>query len=64
MFCFQCEQTAKHQGCLIQGVCGKNNTTANLQDLLRYELKGLSHIVLKSNIFPKEAKRTLLKHSL
>lgn len=23
MFCFQCEQTAKGQGCTISGVCGK-----------------------------------------
>ena len=32
MFCFQCEQTAKGQGCTIQGVCGKKADTANLQD--------------------------------
>jgi len=31
MFCFQCEQTAKGQGCTIQGVCGKKEETANLQ---------------------------------
>ena len=24
MFCFQCEQTAKNEGCKIKGVCGKN----------------------------------------
>lgn len=34
MFCFQCEQTAKGQGCTVQGVCGKNADTANLQDIL------------------------------
>lgn len=32
MFCFQCEQTAKGQGCEIQGVCGKRASTAGLQD--------------------------------
>ena len=32
MFCFQCEQSAKCQGCTIQGVCGKTADTANLQD--------------------------------
>ena len=32
MFCFQCEQTAKGQGCTVQGVCGKKADTANLQD--------------------------------
>ena len=34
MFCFQCEQTAKEQGCTIQGVCGKNPDCANFQDEL------------------------------
>ncbi|MEA4853192.1 MAG: hydroxylamine reductase [Christensenella sp.] len=32
MFCFQCEQTAKGQGCTVGGVCGKKAETANLQD--------------------------------
>lgn len=35
MFCFQCEQTAGGKGCAFNaGVCGKKNTTANLQDNL------------------------------
>jgi hydroxylamine reductase len=34
MFCFQCEQTAKGTGCTEVGVCGKDATTATLQDLL------------------------------
>ena len=42
MFCYQCEQTARGTGCTIAGVCGKDATTANLQDLLIYGLKGLS----------------------
>ena len=32
MFCFQCEQTAKGQGCTTVGVCGKKPDTADLQD--------------------------------
>lgn len=32
MFCFQCEQTFKSEGCTTQGVCGKKSDTANLQD--------------------------------
>ncbi len=32
MFCFQCEQTAQGKGCTMRGVCGKQDTTANLQD--------------------------------
>ncbi|PWM68144.1 MAG: hydroxylamine reductase [Clostridiales bacterium] len=38
MFCFQCQQTAGNKGCVRTGVCGKQPTTANLQDELIYEL--------------------------
>ena len=47
MFCFQCEQTAKGQGCTQVGVCGKQPETAALQDLLIYTLKGLSLFALE-----------------
>ena len=42
MFCYQCEQTAKGEGCTRLGVCGKEPEVAGLQDLLIYSLKGLS----------------------
>jgi hydroxylamine reductase len=42
MFCYQCEQTAKGEGCTKLGVCGKQPEVAALQDLLIYALKGLS----------------------
>jgi len=42
MFCFQCEQTSKGTGCTVQGVCGKEGTTAVIQDMLIYSLKGLA----------------------
>jgi len=42
MFCFQCEQTAKGEGCTTIGVCGKNSDVAALQDLLIHALTGLS----------------------
>ena len=42
MFCYQCEQTAGGKGCTKLGVCGKTPEIANLQDLLIYQLKGLS----------------------
>lgn len=49
MFCYQCEQTAGGKGCTKLGVCGKTPEIANLQDLLIYQLKGISfyarHIV-------------------
>ena len=34
MFCNQCEQTAKGQGCTVKGVCGKTNEVSAIQDLL------------------------------
>lgn len=43
MFCFQCEQTAKNEGCKIKGVCGKNPDTANLQDKLINSLVELAN---------------------
>nr|WP_302597484.1 hydroxylamine reductase [uncultured Cellulosilyticum sp.] len=42
MFCYQCEQTAGGKGCTKLGVCGKTPEVANLQDLLIYQLKGIS----------------------
>ncbi len=42
MFCRQCEQTAQGSGCTMQGVCGKDPTTATLQDLLIYAMKGIA----------------------
>lgn len=50
MFCYQCQETARGNGCTIKGVCGKNETVAKLQDLLIYSLKGISEIVVKSEI--------------
>ena len=52
MFCNQCEQSAVG-GCRRIGVCGKDNTTDLLQDLLIYALSGLSEAVLAA----KEAGR-------
>ena len=42
MFCFQCQETVGNTGCTVRGVCGKEESTANLQDLLIYVLKGIS----------------------
>ncbi len=42
MFCYQCEQTAGGKGCTKGGVCGKTPEIANLQDLLLYQVKGIS----------------------
>ena len=42
MFCRQCEQTAAGTGCTVQGVCGKNEDIASLQDTLVFGLKGIA----------------------
>ena len=42
MFCYQCQETAGNKGCTVRGVCGKTDTTASLQDLLIYVLRGIS----------------------
>lgn len=42
MFCYQCEQTANGKGCTKLGVCGKTAEIANLQDLLIFQIKGIS----------------------
>ena len=42
MFCYQCEQTAGGKGCTKMGICGKTPEIAALQDLLIYQIKGIS----------------------
>ena len=46
MFCFQCEQTAKGEGCTKIGVCGKQPDVAVLQDLLLHAVKGISQVAV------------------
>ncbi len=47
MFCFQCQEAAKNQGCTIKGICGKDSSTADLMDLLIHNLKGISVVAKK-----------------
>lgn len=42
MFCFQCEQSAVPGGCTVQGVCGKSESVATLQDQVTAALIGLA----------------------
>ncbi|PKL59092.1 MAG: hydroxylamine reductase, partial [Methanomicrobiales archaeon HGW-Methanomicrobiales-4] len=42
MFCYQCEETARGTGCTVKGVCGKEDHTAGVQDVLIYLCKGIS----------------------
>jgi len=65
MFCYQCEQTAKGEGCTKIGVCGKQPEVAAEQDLLVYALQGLALVAVEGrkvgvsdpavNVFTAEA---------
>lgn len=58
MFCYQCQETAKNQGCDIRGVCGKEPELAGLQDVLVWLTKGLAesaHTMRQHELEVKEA---------
>ena len=42
MFCYQCEQASKRTGCTVASVCGKDEETAGLQDLLVHVTQGIA----------------------
>jgi hydroxylamine reductase len=48
MFCYQCEQTSQGAGCQAIGICGKNENSATLQDLLIYAQKGISQYAYRA----------------
>lgn len=48
MFCYQCQETAKNEGCTIRGVCGKSPEVSHLQDLLIWQLKGIAFWATRS----------------
>ena len=47
MFCYQCQETSRNEGCTVKGVCGKTAEVANLQDLLLYLCKGISNYTVR-----------------
>lgn len=51
MFCFQCQETAKGTGCILQGVCGKKYTISAYMDLLLFVVRGVAVVAdsLRSN---------------
>lgn len=65
MFCYQCEQTINGKGChAAQGVCGKDNATACLQDILLAATKGIScyaDALIKQGIRDTEADRFVVQ---
>ncbi len=42
MFCFQCQEAARGTGCSTIGVCGKSETTAQLQDAVMEIARGVA----------------------
>ena len=50
MFCYQCQEAAKGEGCTIKGVCGKTPEVAGLQDLLIYMVKGVSTLAVNLRV--------------
>ncbi|MBW1975065.1 MAG: hydroxylamine reductase [Deltaproteobacteria bacterium] len=58
MFCYQCEQAAKGEGCTKVGVCGKQPDVAALQDLLTYALKGLGEVATEARKLGIEDRET------
>ncbi|MGM0509371.1 MAG: hydroxylamine reductase [Fusobacteriota bacterium] len=48
MFCYQCQEAAKGEGCTVRGVCGKTDDQANLMDLLIYVTKGISFLTTEA----------------
>lgn len=59
MFCYQCQETAKNTGCTVSGVCGKNPEVANLQDMLIWQSKGLSQVLVQLRKEGKEVPQSL-----
>ncbi len=57
MFCYQCQEALKNQGCTVMGVCGKGEELAKLQDLLIYTLKGIAWIVDRGQVKPADLGR-------
>ena len=57
MFCYQCQETSRNQGCTVRGVCGKSPELCHLMDLSNYAMKGLAFVsskLLEHNIYHRE----------
>ncbi|MTD42158.1 hydroxylamine reductase [Erwinia sp. CPCC 100877] len=54
MFCFQCEQTAKNEACVVSGVCGKTPEVALEQDILTCEMIALATAARQENVLDEK----------
>ncbi len=62
MFCFQCQETLKNVACANhKGVCGKDERTANLEDVLVYVTKGLGVVSKKAGTVEPRVGRFIAK---
>jgi len=61
MFCYQCQETLKNQGCTVNGICGKKGETANLQDLLIYVVKGVAVVAEKAGTVNEDVGHYVVK---
>ena len=50
MFCYQCEQTSKGKGCDTFSVCGKDENSGVLQDLIINAIKGISQYAHRARL--------------
>ncbi|NOQ36927.1 MAG: hydroxylamine reductase [Methylococcaceae bacterium] len=62
MFCYQCEQTTRSEagdgcGTAEKGICGKDSTTSDLQDLLAYAIKGIAQYATRARNLGKTDKK-------
>lgn len=64
MFCYQCQEACKNTGCTVRGMCGKQEDTANLQDLLIFAARGLATAAACKNQAENKEIGRLLTHSL
>lgn len=43
MFCYQCQEALKNEGCTVKGICGKTADVSCLQDMLLFIVKGIGY---------------------
>ena len=61
MFCYQCQEALKNEGCKVNGMCGKKGDTAGLQDILVYVVKGISVVAENAGTVDKEVGHYIAK---
>lgn len=54
MFCYQCQETLRNEGCTVAGMCGKKENCSRLMDTLMDTLKGLALAVENSGETSRE----------